>query len=584
MSGMTVPARVSLVVLLVAFGVGCRCNEQTQSNTAVLAVLDAEDRPVTAVDFNLVQLNVTATQTLRLVNRGTGTLNVTALDVNAPFGHQATLPITVLQGQEAQLTLSFTPTVADMRVTDVLVVTSNDVSTPSYRIDVAGKGVTAVARASPNPIAFGDVYFGEPKTVEFTLTNTGGNALPVLGASLSSSLVGVTGDTGAFVTTIAPNGGSAGTVFTFAPTAKGALSGALTLQLAPMFGGALQVPVTGRGIVNEPKLCFGFDDTNGEVCASATNPTLAIDFGPVCDSAVFGPDAGAQACTVSSAQRTGHFFVRNDGNVAVHYSLRVLPQVPANVRCDGGTVSPPDFRFSNSPDAGGAFSTPTVALPLSDTEMMPWQSLPVAVSYRANSHCRLEATDQAQVFWSRQGEPTSRMPQTIVMTVTGSSRLPAAKEEPLNIGTEGQPQNMPLAASSPFYGVDNFGSAPLTVSSVALYEEVFDAGVPDAGGPLGGLLKACDPLSPGYEDSPCARFTWDSADGGDPSGAVPLTIAAATPAGPGRQVLGRLYAGCYADGGSCPTMKTHYRVYARIGCDDPYSPQVWAPIDAWVTQ
>ena len=575
-------ALVAVATLALA---GCNCQQVTKKNYPTIEVRDAMGVELTSIDFGLVQVNVKAVQHVRVLNSGTGPLTISALTTAAPFGSDTTVPSTYAVGGEDDLLVTFTPTAADQRITGTLVIESDDPNRPSFTINLAGKGVTAVAQTTPNPVAFGDVYIKEMKTVRLTLTNAGGSELPVQGAQLTGSLTGVTADLAAFTTTLPANGGSASVDLVFAPNDPGAVSGALEINLDAMFGGKVTVPITGRGTSSDPRLCWQFDDSPMESCTSMTSTTLDVDFGGLCDNVLFGADAGGNACTLMNGVRTGHFYVRNDGTIPVKYTTRVLPQVPANLSCDGGAVSPSDFVFANAPDGGGQYTTPTVSVPNTEADPKPWESSPVTVTYRANSHCRAEASDQAQLFWTRQGEPITRTPSTIVMTLTGKSRLPAAKDSPLNLGTQAQPVNVPFATSVPFTGVINQGNAPLTVRQLRLYEEIFvqdvDGGNIDGGGPRGGFFQACNPASSTFLDSDCARFNWDPV-AGNPAVLLPLVLDAGSPQAPASATIGKLFVGCYPDGGSCPTSQTKYRVYAVIDTSDPYAAQLIVPLEAWV--
>jgi hypothetical protein len=200
----------------------------------------------------------------------------------------------------------------------------------------------------------------------------------------------------------------------------------------------------------------------------------------------------------------------------------------------------------------------------------------------------VEAADQAIVFWTRRDPPATmplRNPSTLYLTMNGTSRLPAARAKPVNLGSMNQPADVPLRMPLNVELVTNQGDAPLTVNSVELWEELPaylpDGGTYDAGGPEGGLLVQCNAASMNNPFSECSRFSW--APMGDPATLLPVTLdGGATPQMPSQQVIGRMFVGCLADGGSCPPAITRYHVYAVVSTLDPYASCVTVPVQAWV--
>jgi hypothetical protein len=75
-----------------------------------------------------------------------------------------------------------------------------------------------------------------------------------------------------------------------------------------------------------------------------------------------------------------------------------------------------------------------------------------------------------------------------------------------------------------------------------------------------------------FGDSDCSRFNWVSGP----------TVPATLDGGGGTATLGRMQIGCHADGGSCPTSPTRYRVIFRVSTSDPYAPLVDVPVVAYV--
>lgn len=577
---MTPQARA--LVFLSLFAAGCQCGPKTSTRLPKLELPAPDGSELSAFDFGQVQVGATTTATIRVRNGGAALLTLSEGTTAAPFAVGAEIPLTVQAGDEGSFTVSFSPTVADKRETGTLTLTSDDPNRKTATITLAGTGITAVARGSPSPLAFGDVYVGESKTVPLTITNAGSNALEVQQAAFVGAPPEVTGNLAKLVKQIPPGGGGETVDISWAPLADGALSGAVQLSLPASQGGALTVPLSGRGVQAIAKMCFKFDDSGLETCADATNVAVTVAVGSLCDNALYGgPDAGALRCTTATGQRSGKLYYRNDGNFPVRYSLQYQPLPSASGRCDGGSA-PSDFTFSNAPvqsDGGqpATYSVATVQLPAQVTDAKPWESAKVSVTYRATSRCREDVADVAQILWSRQGEPvgTTRAPGTMFLTLSGKSQLPRGLSADMGYGSQGSPATVPF--SQDFIGAVNAGDAPLVISAVELWEElpnVFaDAGVPDAGGPTGGIFQLCG----SNQNSDCARFAWTT-DGGDPNLRVPLVIDAGSATTPAQAVLGRLIfapngsGACVNNGVACPNQL--YKIYAVIRTNDPYAPVV----------
>ena len=575
-----------LAALALSFG-GCKCEPPTNRLLPFIEVIDAMGGERTSVDFGFVQVSVKGVQKVRVRNSGNGALSISAVEPSrSEFGVDSALPFEVAAGGEGELELTFTPTVADQRITGTVRLTTNDPMRQTVELQVAGQGVTAVARPSPTTLAFGDVYVGEMKTLTLTLTNAGGNALPVMGASITGMPPALTGNFANLTNAMIAPGESASVTVTFAPTvaAVGPITGAVQIAIDAAFGGGVTVPITGRATQALPRMCFKFDDTGVETCTDQITTNLNVQFGALCDNRIYATGPGA--CTPQTGQRSGKLYFRNEGNVPLDFSVRYRPYIYGGARCDGG-VPTSDFVFSNVPVPDGGLpmdlSMSTTSLPAMESDPRPWETAPITVTYRAASACPDEAAEQAQVLWTRQN--STHMPGTLFATLSGSSLLPAAKAKTVNIGQPGQPADVPLTTSIPVELVTNEGAAPLTLNSVELWEEfpafLPDGGTYDAGGPEGGILSMCNPASPTYEFSDCARFQW--VPGQSPAMLLPVTLDGGRMAGnPSQATIGRMFVGCLADGGSCPPATTRYKVIAVVNTSDPYAPRVVVPIIAYV--
>lgn len=573
---------------------GCTCGDRTSQRIPKLELLAVDGTDLAAYDFGQVQVGVTTTARLRLRNGGAGLLTVSAGSATAPFGVANTLPFSVEAAGETELQVTFAPTVADKRETGTLTLTSDDPLRKTVTVQLAGTGITAVARPSPTPLAFGDVYVGESKSLTLSLTNAGSSPLEVQAATFTGTPAQLTGDLSTLVTTV-PSVQTVTADVTFAPVGMGDLTGAITLTLPQNQGGTLTVPVTGRGIQAIPRVCLTFEDGGTEVCADAQTVAAQASFGALCDNALYGnPDAGAAQCTTLTGQRVGRLVFKNEGNVPVRYSVQYQTLPYGNVRCDGGSTQS-DFLFANVPTDGGSTTTwtaPTVQLPSLVTDVKPWETAPLTVTYRARSLCREDSADQARVLWTRQGEPvgTNRPPTTVFLTLTGASRLPRALPADLGYGSLGTPATVnPSGFTQDFIGVVNAGDAQLVVNAVELWEELpspypADSGMADAGGPTGGIFQQCNFSNLA---SDCSRFAWTT-DGGDPSVRMPFALDAGTASVPAQAVLGRLTfapngsGACINNGVACPNQL--YRLWAVIRTNDPYAPVVLSKVTGVAAQ
>ncbi|GEM_PF-3136995 len=570
-------------LLIVSTLSGCKCGPTTVEKFPKLEIPLADGTTErTQLEFNQVQIAVKSVRTISIRNGGTLTMTISKAVTAAPFGVETTLPLEVSVGSSVDLAVSFTPTEPDQRITGELTLTSDDPARETAKITLLGQGITAVARVTPNPIDFGDVYLGESKKVSVTMSNAGTDDLVVKGAAFGANTPAtVTGDLTKLKASLGM-GTTVTTELTFAPTAAQTLTGMASLEISldQMQGGAISIPIRGKSIQALPKLCFKADNTGMEQCADIAQSSLNISAGAFCDNRLF-------SCN-GDGGFSGKLYVKNEGNFPVAYSLQWDALPYSSPRCDGGSGLS-DFEFSNAAltaDGGRVtkFSDATVKLPNGVTAPKPWETAPVTVTYRATSRCRDDGADQARLLWTRQpqpdaGEPigSNRMPGTLFLTLNASSKLPHADPSAWSCGTAGSPATLPCEAT--FFGVNNGGDAPLKVTKVELWEE-FDKSFGDGGGPTGGIFQQCDSMNP---SGACAAFNWKNVDGGNPNQYAPHALGATTnPASPTQLPIGRLSFGeACLDGGLTSCANTPFKIYAVISTDDPYQPTVTTPISGY---
>lgn len=535
---------------------GCNCDRGLNRKTPEIVLSR------TSVDFGTVQINLEHPEKVTVRNDGSASLTLSNPQIAAPFALKNELPLTIAIGQEEELIITYTPTVAGQIDEGSLTFHTDDPANLDPVISLRGQGITAVAQIAPNPVAFGDVYAGDSKQVKVKLTNAGSNSLSIVDVQLAPGTPAeLTGDLSPLRVSLPPGGSSEATL-TFAPQDILDLSTTLIFTFDPLAGGTVNVPVTGRGTRAIPRLCFQFTGQGTETCTDVvpvggSSAGVNIPFGALCDNTI--TDGG---CTALDGTKAGTLTLRNEGNVPLTYTGDWRQNLNPKSCGDAG-FSRPDFQFSNSPDAGAQkFVTGTAGVPMAATDPKPWQTAPVTVSYSANSRCVEEAADSAAVFLATQSSG-----HLILMSVnfSGASALPDA--EPSDLTANVSKTQLPAALG--VVGAVNRGTAGFTVNLVTLHEVGAD----------GGVGQDCAVTLP---TSACDRFAW-SPDGGDPNLRTPIYVGpddgGVTP------IVGVLLfgpdAGTDCTLGVCPN--TAYELRAVIQTSDPYHPTVVSKIRATAT-
>lgn len=539
---------------------GCDCGTQTRKRFPKIEVLDDVGNARASVDFGQVQLNFKAVKQVRIRNAGTADLTIDKADFSkALFSVETALPVVIAVNEEFQFPLGFTPVTADQRETGTVTLHTDDPNAATVQLDLAGTGVTATAVVQPTTLDFGEVYVGEMKQLTFSLTNSGSNELPVTSATLMMAGADVTSDLTPLVKTLAGSETATVTV-KFAPTSQQVLMGTLELVL-PNGVGNKSIPIRGTGIQAQPKLCFRFDDSAIETCTDGT-PGMPLDvrFGSLCDSAVYPADGGL-SCTNDAGMaipstRAGRFYVRNEGNTPLSYSLNITAGQLG--RCDGG--SSVDFLYANATplsDGGVAatFMVPSFKLPMAVSDPKPWETAPVAITYRATSNCRSDGSDLSTIIWTRQGEPlnTMRRPSSMLATLTGTSMLSDPVPNMVTFtGNNPAPQDVTLVA--------NTGDGPVRLLTAELWQSADGGTTP---------TQACSAASSG----PCTWYKWSAGP------TLPVTLAGTSvPSMRVTQVVGQIEYGVLDDAGVRQIPSQEQKVFAVVTTSDPYTPRVVVPI------
>ncbi len=184
-----------------------------------------------SLNFQTVVVGQKATQTIKVTNTGTGTLQVSGLTVtNKQFSVTgATFPQSILPATTQSYTLTFAPTTPGS-ATATLNISSN-AAVAMTAVSLAGVGEKAFADLviSPSALSFGNITLKTTKTQNVTLQNTGDISLSVQGVTISGAGFGVSDLSPGF--SLAPNQKVTFQVW-FTPKVAGSAAATLTLLSA----------------------------------------------------------------------------------------------------------------------------------------------------------------------------------------------------------------------------------------------------------------------------------------------------------------------------------------------------------------
>jgi hypothetical protein len=199
------------------------------------------------VDFGSVPTGSPVTQSVVLANSGGVSVRVLSytLTQGAHVFALVDTVASVASNDSGTVTVRFTPTAASA-YTATLVLTTDDVSTPTRTINITGRGIAGRLAWSQSSLNFSAVDTGKDSTLHIWLHNTGNAAatvssLTITGSSAFSHSVVTT------PATIAP-GDSTAVDVTFAPTALGSQSATLNAVLSDQ--SMVQLALAGTGIVH----------------------------------------------------------------------------------------------------------------------------------------------------------------------------------------------------------------------------------------------------------------------------------------------------------------------------------------------
>jgi len=293
-----------------------------------------------------------------LTNSGGSSITVTQAAAGA--GYTVTglsLPQTLAAGGSTSFSVVFAPQSAVSSSVNLVVTTSNPVST--LTIPLSGTGITS-GILSVNPVSFGSVQVGNSSKQTATLTNTGGSSLTVSSATLTGSQFGMSGLSMPLTLT-------AGQAFTFdvsfTPTTPGSATGTIALasDAASSPSIALSGTATAAGQFSVSPTSFSFGSVtvgtskNLPVTLSATGASVNVTAAAVSNGTEFALTGPSLPLTIAA------------GGTA-SFTLTFDPQAT------GATTANVSFTSSasTSPVTETATGTGAAAAPVQHSVALSW--------------------------------------------------------------------------------------------------------------------------------------------------------------------------------------------------------------------
>ncbi len=178
------------------------------------------------VSFGDRKVGTITSQVVTLDDPGLRSITVSQVTVsgNAFSVKEPSLPIVLMAGQSATLTVTFSPSLAG-RATGSVSVSSN-ASNSSLAISLSGNGTTQLLSASPGSLTFGDVTVGTSSVLSVVLTNAGTDTVTVSQTTSTGTGFSVAGPSLPLTLTAGQN---ASFNVTFQPASAGSVTGNLSV-------------------------------------------------------------------------------------------------------------------------------------------------------------------------------------------------------------------------------------------------------------------------------------------------------------------------------------------------------------------
>ena len=184
--------------------------------------------PNGTLNFGTVTPGVSKTLTITAVNSGTAAVTISNASISSKYFALMgpSLPASVAAGQSAILSVQFTPNAAGSF--SAVATLTNDGSTPTLSLSLAGTGASSAGQLSVSPasMGIGSVVVGASGTASGSLSASGAD-VTVTAADTNNSAFSVSGLS---LPLTIPAGQSIPFTVTFSPQASGAASGTLTFN------------------------------------------------------------------------------------------------------------------------------------------------------------------------------------------------------------------------------------------------------------------------------------------------------------------------------------------------------------------
>jgi hypothetical protein len=184
--------------------------------------------PNGTLNFGTVTPGVSKTLTITAVNSGTAAVTISNASISSKYFALMgpSLPASVAAGQSAILSVQFTPNAAGSF--SAVATLTNDGSTPTLSLSLAGTGASSAGQLSVSPASMGvgSVVVGASRTASGSLSASGAD-VTVTAADTNNSAFSVSGLS---LPLTIPAGQSIPFTVTFSPQASGAASGTLTFN------------------------------------------------------------------------------------------------------------------------------------------------------------------------------------------------------------------------------------------------------------------------------------------------------------------------------------------------------------------
>jgi len=226
-----------------------------------------------ALNFDNVAINSSATKSVTLTSSGTSAVTVNSVSISgAGFTIVAsTFPVTLNPNQSITLQLEFKPTTTGT-ITGRLTISSNSATGGTAVVSLRGTGIAAgkpQLTVSATTLNFGNIAVNSSATKSVTLTSSGTSAVSVNSASISGA--GFTTLGGSFPLTLNP-AQTATLQLQFKPTVAGAVAGQLTISSNSSSGSTALVALSGTGTSAAHSV-----DLSWNAPVSSTNPVAGYN-------------------------------------------------------------------------------------------------------------------------------------------------------------------------------------------------------------------------------------------------------------------------------------------------------------------